>query len=102
MAAASNTSPQSEYIQHHLVHMNNIGEKQSVIANFDVVNFDSLFWSILMGLIVVYTLWRAAKSVTAGVPGRFQTRSEEHTSGTPVTNAHLVCRLLLEKKKQQI
>src|SRR3546814_2645526 len=26
-------------------------------------------------------------------------RSEEHTSA-PVTNAHLVCRLLLEKKKQ--
>src|SRR3546814_2101249 len=26
------------------------------------------------------------------------TRSEEHTSETPVTNAHLVCRLLLEKK----
>src|SRR3546814_8093999 len=25
-------------------------------------------------------------------------RSEEHTSLTPVTNAHLVCRLLLEKK----
>src|SRR3546814_4463942 len=29
-------------------------------------------------------------------------RSEEHTSGTPVTNAHLVCRLLLEKKKKTI
>src|SRR3546814_1528272 len=29
----------------------------------------------------------------------YETRSEEHTSGTPVTNAHLVCRLLLEKKK---
>src|SRR3546814_1030063 len=28
------------------------------------------------------------------------TRSEEHTSETPVTNAHLVCRLLLEKKKK--
>src|SRR3546814_2450971 len=26
-------------------------------------------------------------------------RSEEHTSELPVTNAHLVCRLLLEKKK---
>src|SRR3546814_10796838 len=26
-------------------------------------------------------------------------RSEEHTSETPVTNAHLVCRLLLEKKQ---
>src|SRR3546814_9701715 len=28
-------------------------------------------------------------------------RSEEHTSEPPVTNAHLVCRLLLEKKKKQ-
>src|SRR3546814_2570247 len=27
-------------------------------------------------------------------------RSEEHTSELQVTNAHLVCRLLLEKKKQ--
>src|SRR3546814_593523 len=26
-------------------------------------------------------------------------RSEEHTSELPVTNAHLVCRLLLEKQK---
>src|SRR3546814_10190933 len=31
---------------------------------------------------------------------RGRVRSEEHTSETPVTNAHLVCRLLLEKKKQ--
>src|SRR3546814_7171913 len=28
-------------------------------------------------------------------------RSEEHTSEPPVTNATLVCRLLLEKKNQQ-
>src|SRR3546814_8694405 len=28
-------------------------------------------------------------------------RSEEHTSETPVTNAHLVCRLLLEKTTTQ-
>src|SRR3546814_9266883 len=30
------------------------------------------------------------------------TRSEEHTSELPVTNAHLVCRLLLEKKNINI
>src|SRR3546814_2229569 len=30
-----------------------------------------------------------------------EVRSEEHTSETPVTNAHLVCRLLLEKKKKK-
>src|SRR3546814_16309056 len=29
-------------------------------------------------------------------------RSEEHTSETPVTNAHLVCRLLLEKKTNNV
>src|SRR3546814_10000898 len=29
-------------------------------------------------------------------------RSEEHTSETPVTNAHLVCRLLLETKQRNI
>src|SRR3546814_10310069 len=29
-------------------------------------------------------------------------RSEEHTSELPVTNAHLVCRLLLEKQKKKI
>ncbi len=66
------STPQSEYIQHHLVHLNNLGHKQDIIANFSVVNYDSLFWSILMGLVVVYFLWRAARNATTGVPGRFQ------------------------------
>src|SRR3546814_5174240 len=33
------------------------------------------------------------------MPRALAARSEEHTSETPVTNAHLVCRLLLVKKK---
>src|SRR3546814_2576209 len=37
---------------------------------------------------------RAAQKIAS-----WAARSEEHTSD-PVTNAHLVCRLLLEKKKQ--
>lgn len=76
MAVAHDISPQSEYIQHHLVHLNNIGEKQSVIADFSFINYDSLFWSVLMGLVVVYFLWRAAKAVNSGVPGRFQVSVE--------------------------
>ncbi|OZI41946.1 F0F1 ATP synthase subunit A [Bordetella genomosp. 4] len=72
MAAASDVSPQSAYIQHHLVHLNNIGEKQSVIAQFDVINYDSIFWSVLMGLCAVLFLWMAARRATSGVPGRFQ------------------------------
>lgn len=76
MAAASDVSPQSYYIQHHLVHLNGLGEKQSAIADFSVINYDSLFWSILMGLIVVLMMWKAARGVTAGVPGRFQAAVE--------------------------
>ena len=74
--AASDISPQSEYIQHHLVHLNNLGAKQSAIADFSVINYDSLFWSFLMGLIVVFFLWRAARAATTGVPGRFQVAVE--------------------------
>jgi len=72
MAAAADISPQSYYIQHHLVHLNNIGEKQSAVANFGIINYDSLFWSILMGALVLLFLWRAAARATPEVPGRFQ------------------------------
>ena len=74
MASAAPTA--SEYIVHHMGHFNNIGEPQSVIADFSVVNYDSLFWSILMGGIVALMLWRAARSATSGVPGRFQAAME--------------------------
>ena len=72
MAVASDVSPQSAYIQHHLVHFNNLGEKQGLIAQFDVINYDSLFWSIAMGLITIWFLRAAAKRATSGVPGRLQ------------------------------
>src|SRR3546814_6175817 len=39
--------------------------------------------------------------VSTGI-GFLDHRSEEHTSETPVTNAHIVCRLLLEKKTRYI
>src|SRR3546814_6769130 len=45
----------------------------------------------------------AACQRTVCFPGRLSPqgcRSEEHTSEPPVTYAHLVCRLLLEKKKK--
>jgi len=72
MSAPSDVSPQSYYIQHHLVHNNNVGQKQSVIVDFTVINFDSLFWATLMGFIAVFFMWRAARIATQGVPGRLQ------------------------------
>lgn len=76
MAAVEGVSPQQYYIQHHLVHFNNVGEKQQAIADFSIINYDSLFWSIAMGLIVIGVLYLAARKATSGVPGRFQAAVE--------------------------
>jgi F-type H+-transporting ATPase subunit a len=72
MAAAADASPQAAYIQHHLVHNNNIGKKQDLIANFDVINYDSIFWVLVTGFLAILFMWLAARRATAGVPGRFQ------------------------------
>ncbi|MBP8035134.1 MAG: hypothetical protein RLY91_1352 [Pseudomonadota bacterium] len=72
MAAAADASPQAAYIQHHLVHNNNIGKKQELIANFDVINYDSIFWVLFTGFLAILLMWLAARRATAGVPGRFQ------------------------------
>jgi len=76
MAGASDVTPQAAYIQHHLVHLNNLGEKQDAIAQFNVINYDSLFWSLTMGLLAIWFLRGAAKRASAGVPGRWQAAVE--------------------------
>src|SRR3546814_5623497 len=43
--------------------------------------------------------WRAVRNEAIAI-ALVGERSEEHTSELQVTNAHLVCRLMLEKKKQ--
>lgn len=72
MSASSDVTPQASYIQHHLVHYNNIGEKQGLIADFSVINYDSIFWSILTGVIALFFMVLAARRSTSGVPGRLQ------------------------------
>src|SRR3546814_9224288 len=44
-------------------------------------------------------LLRSTVAAKTAPPAPRASRSEEHTSELPVTNAHLVCRLLLDKKK---
>lgn len=61
-----------EYIVHHLTHLNNLGEKQTNIVDWSVVNYDTLFYSVGLGLLTVFLLWLAARKATSGVPGRFQ------------------------------
>lgn len=73
---AVNAPSPSEYIVHHLTHLNSTGEKQSSIVDWSVVNFDTLFFSLGLGLITVFVLWLAARKATSGVPGRFQASVE--------------------------
>jgi F-type H+-transporting ATPase subunit a len=73
--AASGTGPTAgEYIVHHLGFLQN--RKATGVVDFGVFNFDSLFWAILLGVTGCYLLWRAARSATSGVPGRFQAAVE--------------------------
>ena len=72
--AAEGTLTPGEYIRHHLVHLTN--HKQESIVDFSVINIDSVVVSALLGLLTVFVLWRAARSATAGVPGRFQAAVE--------------------------
>lgn len=76
MAAEGNALTPGEYIRHHLVHLNNTGEQQKSIVDFSVINIDSVVVSVLLGALVCFLLWRAARNASAGVPGRFQAAVE--------------------------
>ena len=65
-----------DYIGHHLVHLQNKGEKQSSIVDFSYFNVDSLFWAVVLGVVGLFFMWRVAKSVHSGVPGRMQAAVE--------------------------
>jgi F-type H+-transporting ATPase subunit a len=74
MAAEEHGTTAGEYIGHHLTHLRS--HEQASVADFSVFNYDTLFWSILLGVVGLYVMWRVAKSVTAGVPGRMQAAVE--------------------------
>ncbi len=74
MSAAENAPTAGEYIGHHLTHLQN--QKMSGVVDFSVFNVDSLIWSIVLGVVGCFLLWRAAKAATSGAPGRFQAAVE--------------------------
>ena len=63
-----------EYIIHHLQHLQN--KKQTSVVDFSVINLDSVFFTIVVGVFGCWLLWLAAHKATSGVPGRFQAAVE--------------------------
>jgi F-type H+-transporting ATPase subunit a len=72
--AAEHGPTAGEYIIHHLGHLQNA--KPKAVVDFSVFNFDSLFFSITLGVLGCWVLWRAARKASSGVPGRFQAAVE--------------------------
>ena len=74
MAAEGAAPTAGEYIVHHLQHLQS--GKQTAVVDFSVINLDSVFWSVLMGVLGCWLLWLAARKATSGRPGRFQAAVE--------------------------
>ena len=79
MAAEAHTAEHAgptagEYIGHHLTHLRT--HEQTGIIDFSVINLDSVFWSVFVGVVGLFFLWRVAKKTTSGVPTRTQAAVE--------------------------
>jgi len=70
----SNAPTAGEYIIHHLQHLQT--GKQQAVVDFSVLNLDSAFFAIVLGVLTCGLLWMAARKATSGVPGRFQAAVE--------------------------
>lgn len=81
MAGDGQTS--QEYIQHHLTNLT-FGEKadgtwgfaqsaaEAAQMGFMSINVDSMFWSVLLGVLFCWIFHKAAKGATADTPGALQ------------------------------
>jgi F-type H+-transporting ATPase subunit a len=74
MAAEGHAPTAGEYIVHHLQHLQNAKPKGPF--DLSVINFDSVVYAVVLGIVGCWLLWRAARKATSGVPGRFQAAVE--------------------------
>ncbi len=80
---AGDTITSTEYIQHHLTNWT-YGKhpdghwgfahsaQEATEMGFWAIHVDSMIWSIFLGAVFIFMFSRAAKTMTAGVPGGFQ------------------------------
>jgi F-type H+-transporting ATPase subunit a len=70
-----------EYIQHHLTNLQVCRVDDGFAwneceGNFWTINVDSMFFSIVLGLVFVFLFSRVAKNITTGRPGKMQAAIE--------------------------
>jgi F-type H+-transporting ATPase subunit a len=64
-AAVAGPANSTEYITHHLTHF-------SVGEGFWTWNIDTIFMSVLLGLVTIALFYSASRKATSGVPGKWQ------------------------------
>ncbi|MGO1237496.1 MAG: F0F1 ATP synthase subunit A, partial [Hafnia alvei] len=64
MSAGEISTPQ-EYIGHHLTQL-------QIGTGFWSINIDSMFFSVVLGLLFLVIFRKVAKNATSGVPGKLQ------------------------------
>ena len=74
MAAEGHGLSAGEYIVHHLTFWQN--HESTKVVDFSVFHIDTILFSVLMGVLGTFLLWKAARKATSGVPGRFQAAVE--------------------------
>ncbi len=67
----------AEYISHHLQNLqvcqvDGAWVWNKCAGNPMAINVDSMFWSVLLGTIFIWSFWRAARKSSVGKPTRFQ------------------------------
>src|SRR5688500_11272316 len=68
----------SEYIKHHLTYLT-LNVKDMTLGQsggFWTLNLDTLFFSIFLGSLVAFFMYRCARRVSVGVPGKAQNIAE--------------------------
>jgi F-type H+-transporting ATPase subunit a len=68
----------TNYIKHHLTYLTyNVSDmKMGSSGGFWTLNLDTLFFSIVLGTIVLLLMYYGARKVTTGVPGKMQNFAE--------------------------
>jgi F-type H+-transporting ATPase subunit a len=70
MRAAESGGGATDYILHHQTFLSN--KSAHGIVDFSVVNYDTVFFSVLLALVFFGLFWSVARKATSGVPGLTQ------------------------------
>jgi F-type H+-transporting ATPase subunit a len=70
MSVAEESGGATDYIVHHQTFLSNKSARG--IVDFSVINYDTIFFSVVLAAVFFGLFWMVARRATAGVPGRVQ------------------------------